>query len=392
MSHRVLIAGGSIGGLTTAILLRDLGYEVDVYERSGAALQERGTGIVVLPITERYFTDHGGEDDRVSLHLTHWSYVDRAGDVVSADPDHFRFSGWNTVYRALLDAFGSDRYHLDSEMVGFERRPDGVTLQLRDGRTVDGDLLVCADGIASTARSILAPEAVPRYAGYVAWRGITPEALLGDATREAVRDAMLYQVLDLSHILVYAIPSPEGDITPGRRIINSVWYRNCPEGPSFENLMTDVDGVRRQTTMPPGTTRPEFVNEMRAAAADVLAPQMREIVLACPDPIIQAIFDLESTRMVYDRVCLLGDAAFGLRPHIAAGQAKACADAWALRDCLAEAGHDLEAALAMWEPRQLTLGRQALTRAREMGHRSQVAGTMYPGDPTWKFGLWGPGN
>ncbi len=392
MSHRVLVAGGSIGGLTTALLLRDLGYDVDVYERSGAALQERGTGIVVLPITERFFTERGGEDERVSLQLTDWSYVDRAGDVISADPDHFRFSGWNTVYRALLDAFGQDRYHLDSEMVGFDRRPDGVRLHLRGGRTVDGDLLVCADGLASTARSILAPEAVPRYAGYVAWRAVTPEAGLGEATLESVYDAMLYQVLDRSHILVYAIPSPEGDIRPGHRIINSVWYRNCLEGPPLDDLMTGVDGVRRHTTMPPGTIRPELVNEMRAAAADVLAPQIAEIVLACPDPIIQAIFDLESSRMVYDRVCLLGDAAFGLRPHIAAGQAKACADAWALRDCLVEADHDIDVALGMWEPRQLTLGRQALTRAREMGQRSQVAGTMRPGDPTWKFGLWGPRN
>jgi 2,6-dihydroxypyridine 3-monooxygenase len=50
---RVLIAGGSIGGLTAALLLRDLGCEVDVYERSSAALEDRGAGIVVLPITER---------------------------------------------------------------------------------------------------------------------------------------------------------------------------------------------------------------------------------------------------------------------------------------------------------------------------------------------------
>jgi 2-polyprenyl-6-methoxyphenol hydroxylase-like FAD-dependent oxidoreductase len=70
---RVLIAGGSIGGLTAAVLLRDLRCEVDVYERSNAALEDRGAGIVVLPITERYFTERGGEDDRVSLELTYWT-------------------------------------------------------------------------------------------------------------------------------------------------------------------------------------------------------------------------------------------------------------------------------------------------------------------------------
>ncbi len=390
--HRVLIAGGSIGGLTTAVVLRDLGYDVEVFERSSAALQERGTGIVVLPITERYFTQRGGEDERVSLELTYWTYVDADGEVLSADPDRFRFSGWNTVYRALLDVFDPDRYHLDSEMVGFDVRDHGVTLRLADGRKVDGDLLVCADGLASTARSILLPEVEPAYTGYVAWRGVTPESVLGPDTLAAVADAMLYQVLDHSHILVYAIPDGHGRTTVGDRIINSVWYRNYPDDGAFDALMTGVDGRRRTGTMPPGTIRPEFLEEMRETAAAALAPQIRDIVLSCEEPLVQAIFDLESPQMAFGRVCILGDAAFGLRPHVAAGQAKACADAWALRDALAEVDHDIDAALGLWEPRQLELGRAAVARTRNMGYRSQVAGTMYPGDPTWKFGLWEPGN
>jgi 2,6-dihydroxypyridine 3-monooxygenase len=389
---RVLIAGGSIGGLTTGLLLHELGCDVQVYERAGAALQERGTGIVVLPITERYFTEGGGDDDRPSLELTDWSYVDVTGRVISADPDHFRFSGWNTVYRALLDRFDPDRYHLDSEMVGFDQRDDGVTLHLADGRSVDGDLLVCADGIASTARSILLPDVHPSYAGYVAWRGITHESRLSAETIDLLRDAMIYQVLDHSHILVYAIPDLDGDTTPGRRIINSVWYRNYPDDGSFADLMTGTDGVRRTATMPPGTIRPEHLAEMRATAERELAPQIREVVLECAEPLVQAIFDLEVPQMAFGRVCILGDAAFGLRPHVAAGQAKACADAWALRDALAGTLGDVDAALARWEPGQLALGRQALARTRDMGARSQFDDTMEPGDPEWKFGLWEPGN
>jgi len=103
-------------------------------------------------------------------------------------------------------------------------------------------------------------------------------------------------------------------------------------------------------------------------------------------------FDLESPRMAFGRVCLIGDAAIGLRPHVAAGQAKACADAWALRDCLARADGELDSALAAWEPAQLALGHRALARTREMGQSSQFDGTMIPGDPAWKFGLWEPGN
>jgi 2,6-dihydroxypyridine 3-monooxygenase len=389
---RVLVAGGSIGGLTAALLLRDLGCEVDVYERSGSALEDRGAGIVVLPITERYFTERGGEDDRVSLELTYWTYVDREGTVLSADPDRFRFSGWSTIYRALLQAFGPERYHLGHEMTGFDIRSDRVRLDFADQPSVDGDLLVCADGLLSTARSILLPEVVPEYAGYVAWRGTTPEADLSDRARADLADSMIYQVLDPGHILVYAIPDHEGRSTSPHRVINFVWYRNYPTGGPFEDLMRGRDWVQRAGTMPPGTIREEHLAEMRATAAESLAPTLLEVVEGCPQPLIQAVFDLESPRMAFDGICLIGDAAIGLRPHVAAGQAKACADGWALRDALARSDGDVPAALAVWEPGQLALGHRALARTREMGQASQFDGTMIPGDPKWKFGLWEPGN
>ena len=389
---RVLVAGGSIGGLTTALVLSDLGYHVDVFERSSAALQERGAGIVVLPITEQYFVRDGGDDSRVSLELTYWSYIDRNDRIISAHPDRYRFSGWNTIYRALLDRFDADRYHLDSEMVSFDSRADGVTLHLADGRQRDGELLICVDGIASTGRSILLPDIHPTYVGYVAWRGTVPESELRDRTQDLLSDAMVYQVLDHSHILAYAIPGHTGSTARADRVINFVWYRNALAAEGYEELMTDRDGTFRPTTMPPHAIRRELVDEIHAVARAELAPTLADVVCSSGEPMIQAIFDLEVPQMVFDRVCLLGDAAFGLRPHVAAGQAKACADAWALADALGEADGDIDLALAAWERRQLELGRSVLERTQEMGAASQVHGTMVPGDPEWKFGLWEPGN
>ena len=389
---RVLVAGGSIGGLTTAVLLRDLGCEVDVYERAGSALEDRGAGIVVLPVTEKYFTTKEAHNQRVSLDLTFWKYVDREGKAISADPDHFRFSGWGTIYRALLEEFGHDRYHFDHEMVSFDQLHDSVTLHLANGSSVEGDLLVCADGLSSTGRTILLPEVNPAYAGYVAWRGTTPESGLSEKTQADLADSMIYQILDHGHILVYAIPDRHGRTTSPNRVINFVWYRNYPMGGPFEDLMTGRDGQQRLGTMPPGMIRPELLAEMRTTVSQVLAPALLEVVMGCDEPLIQAVYDLESPRMAFGRVCLIGDAASGLRPHVAAGQAKACADAWALRDALATACGDVPSALAEWEPRQLALAGQALARTRAMGNASQFEGTMVPGDPAWKFGLWEPGN
>jgi 2,6-dihydroxypyridine 3-monooxygenase len=389
---RVLIAGGSIGGLTTAVLLRDLGCDVEVHERADTDLEDRGAGIVVLPVTERYFEQGGSGSERVSLELTYWKYVDSSGTTISADPDHFRFSGWSTIYRSLLEVFGRDRYHFGHEVVGFHQDEEGVGIELADGSTDEGDLLVFADGTGSTGRSLLLPEVAPQYAGYVAWRGTVSERVLSQAALAEVADAMVYQVLDRGHILVYAIPSKTGAILPPDRDINFVWYRNYPEGGPFEDLMTDVEGRQRHGTMPPGSIRREHIDEMRGTASRTLAPQLAEVVLSCEEPLIQAVFDVESPRMAFGRVCLIGDAAFTLRPHVAAGQAKACADAWALRDALAAASGDVQRALVEWEPGQVALARSALQRTREMGIASQFESNMVPGDADWKFGLWEAGN
>ena len=383
----VAIAGGSIGGLTTAVLLAGLGCDVHVFERSSDALQSRGAGIVVLPITEKYFTDGDGRGERVSLRLNHWTYMDASGNIIDERVEPYHFGGCSTVYRALLDAFDPDRYHLDSRVVDVRTDRNAAALVLESGDEIDADLVVCADGVASTAREILLPGAYPEYAGYVAWRGTAPEMALSASALADVRDAMIYQVLTDSHILVYAIPDNDGSIEPGRRLINFVWYRNYPVGGAFEDLMTDADGELWESTVPPGMVRDVHLADLHETAKS-LAPTLREIVSTADDVLIQAIFDLESPRMVFGRACLLGDAAFALRPHVAAGQAKACADAWELRDAMERSAGDVTAALMDWEPTQLELGRRVCRRSRDMGRRAQFEGRMVPGDARWKFGLF----
>jgi len=95
--------------------------------------------------------------------------------------------------------------------------------------------------------------------------------------------------------------------------------------------------------------------------------------------------------MAAGQVAILGDAAFAVRPHAAAGTAKAAADAWALADALDHADGDVPAALASWEMAQLDLGHRLLERCREIGRRSQVDNRWDPSDPYLIFGLHEPG-
>jgi 2,6-dihydroxypyridine 3-monooxygenase len=388
----VAVIGGSLGGLTAALVLRDLGCRVDVFERSGTALEARGAGIGLHPMTTRYFDESSRLDAaKVEIELPWLRFLGARGETVYQERMGYRFSSWNTLYRGLLGCFDRDRYHLGAEVAGFGQDAHGVTLRLADGASHRADMLVCADGISSASRARLLPGVRPRYAGYVAWRATLPEAALSAHAFQSLRDALTYCLLPAGHVLVYPIPSLDGDLEPGRRLANLVWYHNYAEGAELDDLMTGRDGTRHGLSLPPGTAREQHVAWTKTFAREHMAPAIAEVVLKTREPFVQVIHDIEIPHMAFGRVCLVGDAAFGVRPHAAAGTAKACADAWTLRDALCEAGGDPAAALTAWEPGQLALGRQLLARTRDMGERSQFHHSWVPGDPSLRLGLYGPG-
>lgn len=388
---RVGVVGGSLGGLTAALVLRDLGCEIDVFERSTAELESRGAGIVVLDETVRYFRQRTDlELDQFTTVTGFLRYLDRDGAVVFEESRRYRYSAWHSIYRALLGCFGRRRYHLGKEMAGFQRQGEQVQVRFADGSSAAYELLVCADGIASNARAVLQPQARPAYAGYVAWRGTVDEGRLSRAVRDLLADSICYQVAPDSHILLYPIPALDGSVVPGRRLANFVWYRNYA-GDELDDLMTDRNGVRRDLTLPPGAAREAHLREVRAVAAAQLAPQFAEVVQRTKLPFVQVIFDIEVDQMAFGRVCLIGDAAFALRPHAAAGTAKAAADAWALAEALAATRGDIRVALPRWERQQLAVGRAVLERTRRNGNKSQFQGAWRPGDPELVFGLYEPG-
>lgn len=390
-SARVAVTGGSLGGLTVALLLRDLGHDVVVYERSAVELEQRGAGIGFLPASYRYLVERADVDlDAISVTTERIRYLDRRGAVTHDQPHRYRFSSWNTVYRQLLACLERDRYLLGHEVAGFEQDGDEVQVTLSGGRRVGVDMLVGADGVGSKLRRTLLPAVEPAYSGYVAWRGMVAESELDAAALAAVGDAITYYVYANSHILVYPIPGADGSVLPGRRLINFVWYRNYLAGGDLDDVLTDVDGARREVSLPPGAARAVHVAELRATAASRLPPVLAEVVAAAAQPFVQVVLDVEVPAMAFGRVCLIGDAAFVARPHTAAGTAKAADDGWALAAAMADHAGVADA-LTAWEPGRLALGRELVARTRRVGRRSQVEGTWTPGDPELIFGLYGPG-
>ena len=384
-----MVVGGSIGGLTTALLLRRLGFDVEVFERTPTDLDGRGSGIVLHTETLRWFVECSDQHpETVSTATRFMQYLGPDNAVLYREPAPWSFTSWGTFHRALLADFGRDHYHLGECAAGFVQDPDGVEVQFASGRCERADLVVFADGIGSANRRHFSPEPRLAYAGYVGWRGLVPESRLSAATFGLLHDAVTYCVAPNTHVPMYPIPSPEGGLAAGRRSMNYVWYRNVAEGDELDELMTDKHGVSVEVSLHPGQVQDRFIEEMRSAAAELLAPAVAEVVLRTEQPFLQAVYDVGARRMAAGRVALLGDAASTARPHPAAGTAKAAANAWALHDALAECA-DVTEALANWEPGQLELGQRLLHRAREMGARLQVDCTWVPGDPDNKLGLYG---
>ena len=389
---RVVVMGGSLGGLTAALVLRDAGCDVEVYERSEIPLEGRGAGIVLNPATVRYFTENHVLGVGEISTSTRWvRYMDRDGSTAAEHHFSYRFTSYNALYRGLLVCFDDDRYHLGEEVVEFDQDAGGVTIRFASDHGQRCHLLVCADGIRSTARRLLLPEVTPEYAGYVGWRGTVEEAELSPETFASLNEAITYHVMGRGHTLVYPIPGNKGSLEPGGRLINWLWYRNVEEGPELDDLMTDREGKLREVSLGPGDVLERHVEELRDAATAALPPPLAEVVLKTAEPFVQLVFDVEVPRMAFGHACLIGDAAFTLRPHAAAGTAKAAEDAWKLGEAVREASGDVIAALEAWEPGQLELGRRVLARTRDAGQRSQFEGGWQVGDPL-PFGLYEVGD
>jgi 2-polyprenyl-6-methoxyphenol hydroxylase-like FAD-dependent oxidoreductase len=352
------------------VALRGIGCEVDVHERTPGAMVGRGAGIVVQDDLLSLLRRHGAPELPVTSCLQRRYLLPDGGDsIVTALPQ--RFTSWDAIHRTLRAVSPDERYHPGSTLTGFGQMAGRVTARFAERSEIEADLLVCADGSRSETRRRLLPEVEPRYAGYVAWRGTIEE---GRVAPELVRffdqTFTFGEARSGGHVLCYFIPGSDAATEPGRRRLNWVWYVRVPDGPGLERLLTDRAGTRRAGSVPAGLVPDELTAEVHADAVRELHPRFVELVRATPDPFVQVIVDVAVPRMAFGRVCLVGDAAFVVRPHTAAATAKAAADATALAAALAADPGDPDDALRAWEARQLEHGRGLVEHGITLGTRS----------------------
>jgi 5-methylphenazine-1-carboxylate 1-monooxygenase len=192
MRDRVIIAGGGIGGLATALTLHQIGVPCIVYE-AVREMRPLGVGINMQPNAVRELYDLGiteADLDRVGLPAKEWALVGLNGNDIYSEP-RGKLAGYNwpqyavhrgqfhmLLYDKVVERIGKEAVQLASRVSGYRKDAGGgVTAFVeRDGATaeVQGALLIGADGIHSAIRAQMHPNQPPiHWGGAVMWRGTT---------------------------------------------------------------------------------------------------------------------------------------------------------------------------------------------------------------------------
>ena len=348
---KVLIVGGGIGGLTTALMLHARGIECEVFEQS-REIRELGVGINVLPHAIRELAGLGvlPQLDEVAVRTRELIYLNRLGQEVwrelrgmDAGLDAPQFSIHRGRLQAVIAAqvvarLGSDRIHLGCRLTGVKQDACGVTASFcdREGKALpaqQGDVLVGADGIHSCVRAqLFAGEGPPSWNGSMIWRGATDWPAFLDGRTMLVAGGLGGKAV------VYPI-APGQQV--GTRLTN--WAIVVKVGSPTDPLPRREDWSRagRLEDLLPrlGTFDLPQVDVPGLIAA---TPEFWEYPMCDRDPL---------PHWSQGRVTLLGDAAHPMYPVGSNGASQAILDARALADALAD--QPAEQALLRYETQRL---------------------------------------
>ncbi len=361
---KILIAGGGIGGLTTALALHKAGFEVVVYE-SVRELKPLGVGINLLPHCVRVLTDLGLQKTLagIAVETSNLAYYNRQGQSYWTEPRGLA-AGYKwpqfSIHRgglqmALLGAarerLGADAIRMNCHLHRFEQDADGVTAYFTDKETgaetetARGSLLIGADGISSAVRSRLYPdEGPPVYSQNVLYRGTTHMPPFLDGRTMVMIGSMRQKMV------VYPIGLPDAS---GCSLTN--WVANLREGASS---LTERDWNRR-------ADKARLVKLYAGWQFDWLdvptmisgAEAVYEFPMSDRDPLGQWSFG---------RVTLLGDAAHPMYPIGSNGASQAVLDGECLVECLFKYGANA-AALKAYEADRLPATSRVVQQNRAKG-------------------------
>ena len=332
-SRTIVVAGAGIGGLTASLGLAGQGFRVVIIEKA-ERLEEAGAGLQLSPNASRVLVDLGlrprlGPRAVVPEAISIMS-ARSGGEIARLPLGEAAASRAGAPYwvmhradlQAALLAHVNDNpdieLRLGCQFEDVEPHAKGLTVVQRSGMTRHQELalaLIGADGIWSTVRSQLFPQAQPFFSGLIAWRGTLDATQL---PREYASSRVQLWMGPNAHLVAYPIAG-------ARRI----------------NVVAVVPGSWNR----PGWSAPGEINEIKNAFASSQWPATARMMIGAVDEWRKwALFTLPHRgRWTDGAIALLGDAAHAMLPFAAQGAGMAIEDAAVLAKCLREAAGETAA-------------------------------------------------
>lgn len=373
MKKQVLIAGGGIGGMAAALGAARAGWDVRLYERA-AAFTEVGAGVQLGPNVVRCLQNWGLQQSLqavaafpAQLHVrSALSGQTLASLRLGAEMVQRYGAAYATIHRADLHHLLWQAVQPCAEVqlnqgitIDHYAESDGVVLiRTTDGKEIEGDALIGADGVWGRIRTQLLGDGPPRSTGHLAYRALARQASLPKRLRTQEVTAWLGPRL---HVVQY--PVRRGD---------------------WQNLVVIVHGPAPE----------DMAHWDHAANAADLAhaltgtcSALQDIVRAVPAsgqgwrlwPLSDRPPLRHASQMAQGLVALLGDAAHPMRPYLAQGAGMAIEDATQLQNALSM--HDLEVPLRL---RRYALNRWQ--RNARVQARSQRNGNIFHATGPMRWG------
>jgi salicylate hydroxylase len=358
---KIAIVGGGYGGAAAAKALSLLGADVNVYEQA-TQIREVGAGIGLRPSTMDLFRRWGIFEAiaTVSSASDYFEILTATGEPIMKDEwpgmddfavkTHTHLIHRGDFIEALVGVLPAGMVHLGHKLQRVEDRGDHAVATFANGRRVEADLVIGADGIKSTVRDQLFSDAPPVFAGEHAYRAVVD----ADSAHGLVVDDNLRMYLGRG-TKVYVLPlrhrgQMSFDVTALRA--DSSW---SPE-PSKDDLMAMVEG---------------FDERIVQTARDLDMSKVN----------VRAVYDIDPVDAWHtNSVVLLGDSAHSMCHHQGQGANSAIMDAGALAEALVRAGTVIEA-LALYQATRKPVTDE-LQRISRQGWSEDEVNDVFPGQKT----------